>query len=92
MIRASVGTLAEHGGLEEIALVADPPAARPDLAATGDRVGHQRFERGNAPLVGERPHRDALLEPVADPDGFRLGGEGVEEPFESRLLDEKPRR
>ena len=46
----------DHGRLEEITFVADPPAAGAQRRALRYRVIDQRLQRRDPPLVGQRSH------------------------------------
>jgi ParB family chromosome partitioning protein len=67
-------------------------AAGRDLAAAVLGVGDERLHRVDAARVRQRPHRNALLEAVAELEAFGVFGEARQEAVIDRLLHVEPGR
>ena len=78
-----VGHVRQHGGFEEVTLLANLMAAGEKVGAFGNRVFDQRGQRRRAALVGKRSHVDTVVEAVAHngfgSDSCECGGELVED-------------
>src|SRR6185436_10061259 len=87
-----VGDFGDHGRFEEIALVADAVAAGAHFAAVLLRVLDAGFHRARAARIGERAHRRARLQAVADLERLRRLDELVHEAVVDAFLHEEAGR